>query len=143
MKLDPLFNPKSIAVIGASDKKGSVGHALIKNLINDQYRGVVYPVNNKRESVMSIKAYNSVKEIDDDLDLAIIASIFKRIDISVNKHKSELIAVVGHFDCAGNPGPDDQQKRQVRSAIELLQDTYPKIEIIGLWVDSNWEVHLV
>ena len=73
MKLDKFFNPKTIAVIGASDRKGSVGYALMDNLINSEYEGIVYPINNKRESIHAIKAYNSVKEIDDEIDLAIIA----------------------------------------------------------------------
>lgn len=79
MKLDSLFNPKTIAVIGASDRKGSVGYALMDNLINSEYDGIVYPVNCKRESVHSIKAYNNVKEIDDDIDLAIIATPAKTV----------------------------------------------------------------
>ena len=74
MKLDKLFNPKTIAVVGASDQKGSVGHALMDNLINSEYEGIVYPVNIKRESVHSIKAHNSVKDIPDKIDLAIIAT---------------------------------------------------------------------
>ncbi len=72
--LDKIFNPKSIAVIGASDQEGSVGHALMDNLLNSDFAGVVYPVNVKRPSVHSIKAYNSVKDIPDKVDLAIIAT---------------------------------------------------------------------
>lgn len=72
-QLDKIFNPKTIAVIGASDKKGSVGFALFKNLIGSNYKGTVYPVNIKRGSVQSAKAYPSVKDIPDSIDLAIIA----------------------------------------------------------------------
>ena len=79
MQLKRIFNPKAIALIGASDTKGSVGRALMKNLINDDYEGIVYPVNNKRESVSSIKAYNSVAEIPDTVDLAIIATPAKTV----------------------------------------------------------------
>ncbi|MEA3398798.1 MAG: bifunctional acetate--CoA ligase family protein/GNAT family N-acetyltransferase [Patescibacteria group bacterium] len=74
MRLDKIFNPKTIAVIGASDNEGSVGHALINNLLNSDYKGIIYPVNNRRESVHSVKAYDSVGEIDDKIDLAIIAT---------------------------------------------------------------------
>ncbi|MCK4540285.1 bifunctional acetate--CoA ligase family protein/GNAT family N-acetyltransferase [Candidatus Parcubacteria bacterium] len=74
MKLDSIFNPKVIAVIGASDKKGSVGHSLMDNLINSEYAGIVYPVNIKREHVHSVRAYNSVTEIPGKVDLAIIAT---------------------------------------------------------------------
>jgi acetyltransferase len=71
--LDKIFKPKTIAVIGASDNEGSVGHALMKNLIGSDYDGTVYPVNNKRKNVQSIKAYKSIKDISDKIDLVIIA----------------------------------------------------------------------
>lgn len=74
MKLDSLFNPKSIAVIGASDTPGSVGYALFRNLISTDYEGIVYPVNHKRDSVQSIKAYRSVADLPEKIDLAIIAT---------------------------------------------------------------------
>ena len=74
MKLDRLFNPKTIAVIGASDRAGSVGDALMENLLSGDFKGIVYPVNKSRESVHSVKAYNSVNEIKDKIDLAIIAT---------------------------------------------------------------------
>ncbi len=73
-KMDRLFNPQTIAVIGASDNEGGVGNALMKNLISNSYKGIVYPVNPKRESVQSIKAYPSVRDIPDKIDLAIIAT---------------------------------------------------------------------
>ena len=79
MKLDKLFNPKIIAVIGASDEKGSVGQALMDNLINSDYEGTVYPVNVKRKHVHSIKASNSVSDIEEKVDLAIIATPAKTV----------------------------------------------------------------
>ncbi|MCK5358481.1 MAG: CoA-binding protein, partial [Elusimicrobiales bacterium] len=51
--LDKIFKPKTIAVIGASDKKESVGYSLMDNLINSEYDGIVYPVNIKRDKVHS------------------------------------------------------------------------------------------
>ena len=63
--LDKIFNPKTIAVIGASDRDGSVGNALLENLINSNYNGTVYPVNTKRSHVHAIKAFKSVKDISE------------------------------------------------------------------------------
>ncbi len=74
LKIDRLFNPQTIAVIGASDNEGGVGNALMRNLIKNNYNGIVYPVNPKRESVQSIKAYPSIRDIPDKIDLAIIAT---------------------------------------------------------------------
>jgi acetyltransferase len=73
-KLDKLFNPKTIAVIGATSDKSSVGYAIMNNLIGNDYEGIVYPVNLKRKSVLGVKAYPSVTDISDKIDLAIIAT---------------------------------------------------------------------
>ncbi|MDD5527696.1 MAG: bifunctional acetate--CoA ligase family protein/GNAT family N-acetyltransferase [Patescibacteria group bacterium] len=73
-KLDKIFNPGTIAVIGASDREGGVGNALMKNLIGNNYHGIVYPVNPNRESVAGIKAYPRIGDIPDKIDLAIIAT---------------------------------------------------------------------
>ncbi|PIR13393.1 acetyl CoA synthetase subunit alpha [Candidatus Falkowbacteria bacterium CG11_big_fil_rev_8_21_14_0_20_39_10] len=72
--LDKIFNPKTIAVIGASDRPGSVGNALLENLINSDYHGTVYPVNIKRSHIHAIKAFKTVKDIGEKIDLAIIAT---------------------------------------------------------------------
>lgn len=72
--LDAIFAPKSVAVIGASEKSGSVGRTLLWNLISNPFGGTVYPVNPKRDSILGIKAYASLDSIPDAVDLAIIAT---------------------------------------------------------------------
>ena len=71
--LKAIFSPKSVAVIGASDQKGSVGQTLLWNLISSPFGGTVFPVNPKRKSVLGIKAYSSIKEIPETVELAVIA----------------------------------------------------------------------
>ena len=73
MNLDFLFYPKSVAVIGASNKEGKIGNAIMKNLINFGFKGKVYPVNVKESEVMGIKAYKSVLEIPEEVDVAVVA----------------------------------------------------------------------
>lgn len=70
--LDPLFKPKNVAVIGASEKVGSVGRTLLWNLMATPFGGTVYPVNPKRKNVMGILAYPDIKSIPDAVDLAVI-----------------------------------------------------------------------
>ena len=70
--LKTLFNPDAIAVIGASNNKQSVGYGVMHNLIGQGYEGVVYPVNPKRKSIQGVKAYPSVLDAPDKIDLAII-----------------------------------------------------------------------
>ncbi|MDD5031425.1 MAG: hypothetical protein PHR36_00050 [Patescibacteria group bacterium] len=70
----------------------------------------------------------------------VLASIKKRLEISVNKHNSGLIAVVGHYDCAGNPTEEKTQLKQIRSAVKTVKSWGFKVQAIGLWVDDNWKV---
>lgn len=80
------------------------------------------------------------KIIHEDINHSLIDSIYERIDISINLHFSKSLAVVGHFDCAKNPTDRDTQTAQSMSTIKKLKVKYPNIEIIGLWVNENWEV---
>jgi len=65
------LSPKSIAVIGASDKQGSVGRAITSNIMNG-YKGIVYPISPTRETVFDQKAYKSVLDVPDSIDLAVV-----------------------------------------------------------------------
>ena len=70
----------------------------------------------------------------------VIQSILLRLNISVDAHKSVGIAVVGHYDCARNPEPKDIQIEHIKSSIKFIKTHYSQVEMIGLWVDENWEV---
>lgn len=72
--LDKFFNPKRIAVIGASNQEGSVGFKLFNNLIGVGFRGFVYPVNPFSPSIQGVTAYPSIKEIPWQVDLAVVAT---------------------------------------------------------------------
>ncbi|MDH5634796.1 MAG: acetate--CoA ligase family protein, partial [Candidatus Bathyarchaeota archaeon] len=74
-----MFNPASIAIIGASDEEGSVGYRLVRNLIGVGYRGVVYPVNPHKPSIQGIQAYPTVEALPRQVDLAIIATPAKTV----------------------------------------------------------------
>ena len=71
-------------------------------------------------------------------DKKLLDSILERVNLSINKHVSKLIAISGHHDCAGNPCNEETQKQQIKQSIEFLKNLYPEIDIIGLWVDSEW-----
>ncbi len=68
-----LLYPRSIAIIGASRKQGSIGNLLVEQLVYNKYSGVIYPVNPNASSVMSIPAYSSVADIHGEVDMATIA----------------------------------------------------------------------
>jgi acetyl coenzyme A synthetase (ADP forming)-like protein len=70
--LRPFFEPASVAVIGASRRRGSIGGELFRNILAADFVGVAYPVNLKGEPVAGVRAFRSVEEISDPVDLAVI-----------------------------------------------------------------------
>ena len=72
--LDVFFSPKTVAVIGATENPGTVGRTLLWNLVTSPFGGTVYPVNPKRPSVLGVKAYPSVSEIPEQVDLAVVVT---------------------------------------------------------------------
>jgi len=72
--LDKIFNPRRVAVIGASDAPTSVGYTVLRNLVGSGFPGVVYPVNPKRESVQGIHAYQDIPSLPNPPDLAVICT---------------------------------------------------------------------
>lgn len=80
--LDPLFRPRSIAVIGASRNSGTIGHQIVDNLVRHGFAGVIYPVNPNARAVHSFRAYPSVSEIPDEVDMAVVV-VPKELVLSV------------------------------------------------------------
>jgi len=72
--LDAIFAPKSVAVIGATERPGSVGRTLLWNLIRSPFGGVVFPVNPQRQNILGIKTYPNIKAVPEPVDLAVIAT---------------------------------------------------------------------
>lgn len=78
-RLDRMFNPSVVALIGATDREGSVGLALLQNLLQSNIDRTVFPVNPNRESVLGLKCYPSVRVVPDHVDLAVIATPAKTV----------------------------------------------------------------
>ena len=72
--LDVFFSPKTVAVIGATETPNSVGRTVLWNLVTSPFGGTVYPVNPKRPSVLGVKAYQSISDIPEQVDLAVIVT---------------------------------------------------------------------
>lgn len=70
--VDPIINARSIAVVGASNRPGSVGLAAFKNLLGAGYKGVLYPVHPREKSIQGVKAYPALEAIPDPVDLAVL-----------------------------------------------------------------------
>jgi acetate---CoA ligase (ADP-forming) len=70
--LQPFFEPRTVAVIGASRRRGSIGGELFRNILDADFAGAAYPVNSSGEPVAGVKAYASIEDIPDEVDLALI-----------------------------------------------------------------------
>ena len=66
--------------------------------------------------------------------------IISCIDISLKKHESQGIAIVAHYDCAGNPIPDEKQKKLLKKSVAFLMKKYMNVSVCGLWVDKNKKI---
>lgn len=73
-------------------------------------------------------------------DNVTIQSIKKKLEVSVSRHKSNLIAVAGHMDCAGNPADSRTKKEQISKAVKTVQSWKYGVRVIGLFVNDDWEV---
>ncbi|VVB84714.1 Acetate--CoA ligase [ADP-forming] I [uncultured archaeon] len=108
LTLDKIFNPGSIAIVGASDEEGTVGYILMKNLTELGYKGSVYPVNIHKSEVLGIKAYPSVEQIPEVVDLAIIATPAKTVpDVVEQCGKAGITGIIiisAGFKEIGPPG---------------------------------------
>ncbi len=113
-KLDRLFNPRRIAVVGASDREGSVGAKLLRNLVGVGYKGVVYPVNPFRPTVQGITAYPAMKRVPRQVDLAIIATPAHTVPQVVEEcgkaGVSGLVIISAGFRESGAEGKDLEKR---------------------------------
>jgi acetyltransferase len=114
LNLDKIFNPKTVAIIGASDEEGTVGHALMKNFKELGFEGRIYPVNIKKSEVMGLKAYPTVEQVPEPVDLAVIATPARTVpDIVEQCGKTGikgLIIISAGFKEIGEEGRALEQK---------------------------------
>jgi len=95
------------------------------------------------EFVDTITEPGPIRILADQADAGLLESINHRIGISVDKHGSKAICVVGHHDCAGNPVDRATQEGQIRQSVATLKSRYPEADVVGLWVGETWAVEEV
>ena len=113
-KLDAIFKPRSVAVIGASSTKGKVGHDIFANLLRGEFNGTLYPVNPAARSVMCVPCHNSVLEIDDDIDLGMIIlppkAALQTVKDCVKKDVKGIVIVSAGFKEVGGEGAEIEEE---------------------------------
>ncbi|SMC36542.1 acetyltransferase [Desulfocicer vacuolatum DSM 3385] len=127
-KLDAIFSPESIAVIGASTQKGKVGHDIFANILYGGFQGTLYPVNPKARSILSVKCYQTIAHILDPIDLAMIIlpprPAVKAVEACIAKGVKGIVIVSAGFKEVGGEGLEMEKKIQ-----QLCQDA--DIRLVG------------
>jgi len=150
-ELDKLFYPQSIAVIGASSRKGTLSFELVNNLINFGYKGCIYPVNPNAHSVHSIKAYPDVNVIKDSIDLAVIMvpkeKVLEALDSCHKKKIRSVVVITAGFKETGKEGKllesslikkiKKYKMRLVGPNCMGLINTHPEVRLNCTFVQGN------
>lgn len=71
--MNRIMKPRAIAVIGASNEEGKIGNSVMKNLINGGYKGTIFPINPKSDTVLDLPAYKAITDVPEDVDVAVFA----------------------------------------------------------------------
>ncbi len=74
---------------------------------------------------------------------AVIDAIRANVGVSVSAHKSQLIAVAAHHECAGNPVSDEEHQAQIREACRVIAGWSLPVRVVGLWVNEWWQVEAI
>jgi len=125
--LNAIFKPENVAVIGATEKEGSVGRTILRNLITTPFGGTIFPVNPKRPNVLGIQAYKSVSDIPVSIDLAVVVTPAKIvpsiIDECIEKGIPAAIIISAGFKEIGKEGAELER--------QILEKARGKMRIIG------------
>ena len=112
--LRPFFEPRSIAVIGASRRRGSIGGELFRNVLAGDFAGAAYPVNRDGEPVAGVRAYRSIEEVPEPVDLAVIslpaAAVLEAAEEALRKGVRALVVISAGFAEVGSEGAERQER---------------------------------
>ena len=121
--LDAIFKPRNVAVIGATEKEDSVGRTLLWNLIRNPFGGTVFSVNPKRSNILGIRAYPSIREVPDQVDLAVLGRLHAR-GAGILGHRLEFLMQGELLD---PPRPQIDPEALKQDEIELMLQVNGKL----------------
>jgi acetyl coenzyme A synthetase (ADP forming)-like protein len=106
--LDAVLKPRSVAVVGASNRPASVGGEIFRNLIRSSFTGAVYPINNASSVVQSVRAYPSLAEVPDEVELVIVAvpraAVLSVVEDSIARGVRGMVIITAGFSETGGEG---------------------------------------
>ena len=129
--LDNIFRPQSIALIGASSRPGTIGNAILHNLIENSFKGKVFPINPKADFIHSIKCYKSILEVPDAIDLAIIIVHADYVGLTIEqcneKNVKGIMVISSGFKEVGEEGTKkEDDKKEDKSEEDEEKNCHPK-----------------
>ena len=112
--LQRFFDPETVAVVGASPRRGTIGGELFRNVLRADFTGSVYPVNRNADPVAGVHGYSSVGEIDDDVELAVVCvpgpAVLAAVDDALGAGVRSLCVISAGFAEVGAEGAERQQR---------------------------------
>jgi acetyl coenzyme A synthetase (ADP forming)-like protein len=137
--LRPFFAPTSVAVIGASRRHGSIGGELFRNILDADFAGAAYPVNRSGEPVAGVRAYRSLEEIPDQVDLAVIcvpgALVLDAAESALRDGVSALCVISSGFAETGAEGRERQERLLALTRAHGARLVGPNC--LGIWSAST------
>jgi acetate---CoA ligase (ADP-forming) len=119
-QLEPIFNPRSVAVIGASRREGTIGNQVTKNLIDGKFEGPIYPINPGATDILGLKAYPSIGDVPEPVDAAIYCvPADKVLEVARQCAKAGVkghIVITSGFGEVGNKQDEEELTRIARDA---------------------------
>ena len=126
--LDAIFSPESIAIIGASNTPGKVGHDIFANILRGGFQGTLYPVNPKAKSILSVKTFPTIAAISDKVDLSIIILppklCVQAVEESIAKGVKGIVMVSAGFREVGGEGLEIENR-----IVSLCREA--KVRLVG------------
>jgi len=118
------FDPKSIAIIGASSKPGKVGYNVLKNIVESKYKGKIFPINPKTEEILGYKSYKSVLDVPEEIDIAIVVIPGKFVnpiaeECGKKKIKGLVIITAGFKEIGGAGIVREQELVQIAKKYDM------------------------
>jgi acetate---CoA ligase (ADP-forming) len=139
-ELESIFKPKSVAIIGASNKKGKVGYSVLSNVVSSNFSGEIYPINPKADEILGYKSYKSVSDVPNPIELAVICIpskfVVNTIEECGKKGVKSCVIITAGFKEVGSEGA----RREIE-VIELAKQYNMRVcgpNCLGVITDANF-----
>ena len=132
--IESIINPKSIAIVGATNRPGSVGLAVFKNLLQAGYKGVLYPVNPKAMSIQGVKSYPRLVSIPDPVDMAVIIVPSERVasvveEAAYKKIRGCIVITAGFKEVGGRGIELEKELRELAAKHGIRSWLVPTVSV--------------